>query len=239
MLAEAQLFDQFAARVRLAPLSAAGRERLLAASQCLSLTAGEAAKFDRAADRLVFLASGATKLVAHASKDRQQIVAFHFANDLFGVPAAASHVYSLVALADVRLLTFGHAELVELLAHHGEALGELLAANRTSLARCREKTVLLGCMSAPERVAGFLFAMARRIGMREAGQIRLELPMTRRDIADSLGITVETVSRQLTALRTSGIVETSGRSTVRIVSLQRLYDSAGFVGAEAEGVSEN
>jgi|GEM_PF-96247 len=205
--------------------------QLSAASRMLSLHREEMARVDETCDQLVFLHQGATKLVAHASHDREQIVAFHFADDLVSVPAKTSHEYCLVALRATTLLTFSYDKVIELSAEHPAILRALLEASRTSLGRCREKSIALGRKSAPERVASFLVALSRRTAVEDGDKLLLPLPMSRRDIADSMGITIETVSRQLTILRERNVIESLGRSQIRILDLPALEGNAGFLSA--------
>ena len=92
---------------------------------------------------------------------------------------------------------------------------------------------MLGRKTAQERLASFLVTMADRIGMQQGGQCVLDLPMSRRDIADSLGLTIETVSRQLTVLRDLALIETSGRSIVTLADIAALEDRAGHLAVAA------
>jgi CRP/FNR family transcriptional regulator len=105
----------------------------------------------------------------------------------------------------------------------------LLDCARKSLGRCRDKSLALGRKTAPERLAGFLVGMAVRIGAPQDDITFLDLPMSRRDIADSLGLTIETVSRQFTLLREQKIIETVGKSGVRIRDLLALEARAGYL----------
>lgn len=90
--------------------------------------------------------------------------------------------------------------------------------------------LLLGKKSASERVAAFLLEMSSRYsansGDHEDGPIRFELPLSRQDIADLLGLTIETVSRQISSFREDGIIETPNRRTVKILELERLESRA-------------
>lgn len=100
-----------------------------------------------------------------------------------------------------------------------------------ALHRCRDKAVALGQKSALERLAGFLLAMSERIGRTEGNLCVLDLPMSRREIGDSIGLTIETVSRQLGALRDTGCITTQGRSRIALLDLDALRASAGFTAA--------
>lgn len=184
---------------------------------------------DESEDRFVFLAKGATKLVAYAALGREQIVAFHFANEIISIPARRAHAYTLVALRDCEALAFAADDFLDLAAKYSALMRTMVSSTLGSLHRSREKSIALGRKTARERVAGFLVGMGERIGSPEGNRCILQLPMSRRDIADSLGLTIETISRQLGDLRDEGLVETSGRSTVRLLDLASLARSAGHL----------
>lgn len=228
MLTQSQLLARFAARLMPDGMGEPWQLQFAAASRMLTLARDERARLDQSCDQLVFLSRGATKLVAHASHDREQIVAFHFANDIVCVPGRAHHLYALVALQETELAAFSFDKVIDLAAREPAILRSLLLATRTSLGRCREKAIVLRSKSAPERLASFLVAMAERLGQAGGAGGLLPLPMSRRDIADSLGITIETVSRQLTVLRTRQVIETAGRSHIRILDWPALVAGAGF-----------
>jgi CRP/FNR family transcriptional regulator, anaerobic regulatory protein len=88
----------------------------------------------------------------------------------------------------------------------------------------------MGHKSAAARIADFLVSMAERLGGCTQGPCAFALPMSRRDIGDSLGLTIETVSRQLTELREAGLVETEGRSKVALTDIAALARIAGRCG---------
>ncbi|WP_324826798.1 helix-turn-helix domain-containing protein [Qipengyuania zhejiangensis] len=229
MLAKSNINERFAARIAPDGMDAALRMQLAAASRRIAVEREEPVRLDESCDQLVYIAQGATKLVAYASQGREQIVAFHFSDDLVCVPARATHAYSLVALTPATLLAMSLDKVLELAAGDAEIMRNLLVTTNVSLARCREKSITLGRKTAPERVASFLVTMADRAGTREGTSVLVPLPMSRRDIADSLGITIETVSRQITRLRDTNVIETIGRSQIRILDPGRLWAGAGFL----------
>lgn len=206
---------------------AIARFEALARHDCAA--AGEAPLSKRCEDQIVFVACGATKLVAHASNGREQIVAFHFAGDLVSVPARGAHAYALVALKHSELVTFPAAEFLLAARSEPALLNEVLQRALAALDRSREKSIILGRKSAQERVASFLATMAARIGSPQDYGCLLDLPMSRRDIADSLGLTIETVSRQLTKLRDERVIETLGRSGIVLLKPSLLRGRAGFM----------
>lgn len=228
------LFDSFSAAILPLGSSDSTHLRFQAVARYASARAGDAPFTGNGKDQIIFVAAGSTKLVAHASQGREQVVAFHFAGDLVLVPARAAHSYTLCALADCELIYFPAEEFFKLARHEAGMTDEVLARAMKALARCREKTISLGRKSAQERLASFLVTMAERIGAaRDSKVIELDLPMSRRDIADSLGLTIETVSRQLSELREAGLIETSGRSRIWLRDLARLNLCAGHLAPAA------
>ena len=193
------------------------------------LRRGEIAQIAADGTRLVAVASGATKLVGYASRDREQIVAFHFDGDIVPIPADREHVYRLCALTETRLFAFPAQALVDCLEHHPKALRKLFDRTQTALFRCRDKALGLGRKSAQERLASFLLTMAERMNACEGARCVLDLPMSRRDIGDSLGLTIETVSRQIGELRALGALDTQGRSRVVLHDREALGRLAGHV----------
>lgn len=198
-------------------------------ANAVSLSRGVAAPLDHAGDQIVFVAQGATKLSAHASLDREQIVAFHFGGDIVSIPSDGPHSYQLTALIDSELLIFPGREFLDLAATDAIMARSMLERLPSALHRCRDKAVALGQKSALERLAGFLAAMTERVGKLIDGKCTLDLPMSRRDIGDSLGLTIETVSRQLGILREAGLIETRGRSRIVIFDLATLTRWAGHL----------
>ena len=195
----------------------------------MALRRGEVAPITLDRARLVAVSGGATKLVAYASRDREQIVAFHFDGDMLSIPADREHINRLCALADTRLIVFPTQELLDCAMRDPAVLRVLFERTQTALFRCREKALGLGRKSAQERLASFLLAMAERIGSSDSATCVLDLPMSRRDIGDSLGLTIETVSRQISELRALGAIATQGRSQVILRDQALLRQFAGHV----------
>lgn len=223
-------FDRFARRILPADLSDASHLQFQHLAQQHDLAPEAAIEFAEPGQHLVFVGQGATKLIAHASQSRDQIVAFHFTGDVFTVPSADNYSYSLAALLPTRLLAFPAEAFLDLAVNEAGVLRRLLDSSNVSLRRCREKAIAIGRKTATERIAVFLLAMAERIGSPAGGGVvLLNLPMSRRDIAESLGLTIETVSRQFTLLRDARVIGTSGRAEVTLLDLPALQDRAGYL----------
>ena len=220
-------FSQFMDSVCHRSLGDGDTQQLRSAIRSVHAGKGDVARIDQSEDQIVFVVQGATKLVAHASAGREQVVAFHFADDLISIPAHAGHAYSLIALSGTRLLSVSARHFLKLTSSAAPALLEIVLRTQTALHRSRDKAVNLGRKNAQERVASFLVAMNDRIGLSTRSGSTIELPMSRRDIGDSLGLTIETVSRQFTELKALGLLETRGRSIVWLPDIATLAARAG------------
>lgn len=166
-----------------------------------------------AADWFYKVVSGAIRTSTLLSDGRRQIGAFHLAGEIFGLEAGAVRRFTAEALGAATVVAFRRSRLAP--ATRGDATssdsalcGEVLASIVRSLDRAREHMLLLGRKTAPERVAAFLLDMADRIAAddRRCNLPRFELPMTRSDIADYLGLTIETVSRTLSQFVRDGLI---------------------------------
>ncbi|MFM5894218.1 MAG: helix-turn-helix domain-containing protein [Novosphingobium sp.] len=200
-----------------------------ALAQTLHLGPGVTVPLPRGESALVHIVSGAAKLVALAAAGREQVTAFNFAGDLVMVPGSGPHAYVLHTLSECALTIVPYAALRKAVADDPVVLGLLLDNSDAALTRCREKALMIGRKTASERMAGFLVMMAARIGVPRGDAVQLDLPMSRRDISDSLGLTIETVSRQFSLLREARQIATVGRSKVLLLDFQGLQERAGHL----------
>ncbi|KEO89136.1 hypothetical protein EH31_13965 [Erythrobacter longus] len=228
-----ELFERFAVEVLPLGVSDGTHLRFQSVARFVTARAGDAPFRGNGKDQIAFVASGSTKLVAQASQGREQVVAFHFAGDLVSIPSSTAHAYSLCALEDCELVYFPADKFLALAQEESGMVAEVLTRALRALERCREKTVALGRKTAQEKLASFLVTMNDRVGAVEGNQQEMSLPMSRKDIGDSLGLTIETVSRQFSELRSLGLIETQGRSGIRLLDLEGLKARAGHVLAAA------
>ncbi|MCW5697528.1 MAG: helix-turn-helix domain-containing protein [Bauldia sp.] len=156
-----------------------------------------------AAEFVYRVVSGAVRISRVLIDGRRQIGAFHLAGDVFGFEPGEEHRFSAEAVSDCEIVLIGRPALLALAARDGELARSLWEHATADLARAHDHMVLLGRRSATEKVATFLLDMAAREGSRD----RIELPMSRYDIADYLGLTIETVSRTLTQLESRRAIE--------------------------------
>ncbi|HJE23522.1 MAG TPA: helix-turn-helix domain-containing protein [Methylorubrum populi] len=157
-------------------------------------------------DRTAFfytVVSGAVRTCKLLSDGRRQIDAFHLPGDIFGVEAGTEHRFNAEAVTETRLVI--HRREPRVLAGDDGALARaVVAALMRDLERAQDHMMLLGRKSARERIASFMLALSERMAV-QGGAI--ELPMSRTDMADHLGLTVETVSRTVTQLERDGLIE--------------------------------
>ena len=131
-------------------------------------------------------------------------------------------------MSDAKVCTFPRSAFDRFAEGHPDLEHKLLQRTLAELDRSRQWMVLLGRKSAAERLAAFLLDMADRLGSRDSnGQTRFELPFGRQDIADLLGLTIETVSRQITNLREDGVIATPDRRGIVVLDRDWLIDCAG------------
>jgi CRP/FNR family nitrogen fixation transcriptional regulator len=136
------------------------------------------------------------------SDGRRQVGGFYLPGDIFGLEYRDEHTLSAEAITDTRVIVAKRSMLM-VLAGRDPVIGrELLAVTGSELGRVQTRMLLL-VKSADERVAGFLLEMAERTRSSNV----VELPMKRRDIADYLGLTFETVSRTLKSLANAAAIE--------------------------------
>ncbi len=173
-----------------------------------------------AADWFYKVVTGAIRTSKLLSDGRRQIGAFHLAGEIFGLEAGEAHRFTAEALAGATVLAYRCACL-EPSAHGDSALREeVLASAIRSLDRAQEHMLLLGRKTAQEKVAAFLLDMADRM---PDGDGPFELPMPRSDIADYLGLTIETVSRTLSQFARDGLIRLPAASRwIELCNLQAL-----------------
>ena len=175
--------------------------------------------------------SGIVKLSKLLEDGRQQIVGLQYAPDFLGRPLRKESLVTAEAATNVELCVFPKSALERLMAESPELEHKLLEQSLTELDEAREWMVTLGRKTAQEKIASFLHMIAVHLDPEadfDLGQARaFDLPLSRADIADFLGLTIETVSRQLTKLRKAGVVSIETNRHITVPSLDRLNEVAG------------
>ena len=151
------------------------------------------------------------------SDGRRQINAFHLLGDIFGLEAGATHRFTAEAIVDTTVRLVKRISLTHIAETDATVARDLLNMTANNLQHAEDHMLLLGRKTSLERVAAFLLEMDHRLTA--AGV--MALPMCRRDIADYLGLTLETVSRALSVLQDMGILGFLGQTQRQIVLLDR------------------
>ncbi|MGX8009992.1 Crp/Fnr family transcriptional regulator [Mesorhizobium sp. ORM8.1] len=174
--------------------------------------------------------SGVVKLTKSLSDGRQQIVGLQFAPDFLGRPFKAESEINAEAATAVALCSFPKSVIERMMTESPELEHRLLKQALNELDEAREWMVTLGRKTASEKVASFLIMIARNIDPAvdcAAPSARFDLPLTRSDIGDFLGLTIETVSRQLTRLRSDGVIRIETNRHVVVDDMKRLEQRCG------------
>ena len=164
--------------------------------------------------------SGTLRTAKLLADGRRQIGAFVFAGEWVGFDGGPRHFYAAEAVTEARLLAFARRDLERLMVEDRAAARAIQDVLCGTLAAAHERIVALGRKTATERVASFLADVEGRIGQGrvvQSGKNGFLLPMSRGDIADYLGLTVETVSRTLGELRRRHIIQIEDAHRVRII----------------------
>lgn len=148
--------------------------------------------------------SGAVRLCKHMSDGRRQIADFLLAGDVFGFMQFGSYKFTAEAVGDVVLMCYPQAKVARLSSSMPNLRGRLLVLQSQRLLGMQDHLVMLGRKTAKERVTSFLLHIAERSDVEE--DVPFELPMSRQDIADYLGLTIETVCRMLTELKRERVI---------------------------------
>ncbi|PWC27010.1 helix-turn-helix domain-containing protein [Teichococcus aestuarii] len=174
--------------------------------------------------------SGAVRVCRVLPDARRFIAQFALPGEVFGLDGVEEHRFSAEAITEVVLIAFARKDIDAYMDEEPLAAQSWQAFTLEKLAAAQDRSILLGCRSATERVAHFLLDLAARSC---PGRPSVDLPMSRYDIADYLGLTAETVSRVLTALRKSGMIAIEDNHTLHILERERLTEVADLSGVPA------
>ena len=185
-------------------------------------------------DRMDFVASvvsGVATLTQMMEDGRTQMVGLLLPSDFVGRPGRERAAYTVTAVSDVLMCCFRRKPFEDLLGTTPHIGQRLLEMTLDELDAAREWMLLLGRKTAREKIASLLSILARRdasLGLRAGSKkIAFDLPLTREAMADYLGLTLETVSRQMSSLKRDGIIELDGKRRVLVPDFDRLTEEAG------------
>lgn len=190
----------------------------------LKLAAGQALFHEGdPATRVFTLTRGALKLYKLLADGRRQVTGFLYPGDFLGISVDDEHAFSAEALEDSQLCWFPRTRFDDFIDTHSALERELYRMAAHELAAAQQQFVLLGRKTAAERLASFLLILAERSGRtkgEQPGSVRL--PMSRSDIADYLGLTKETVSRVISALKHDRVIRLETLDLIQILESRKL-----------------
>ena len=160
--------------------------------------------------------SGSMKIYKLLPDGRRQVTGFLFQGDFLGLAFDEAYTYSAEALTDTTVCRFARSSFENFVESRPAMEHRLRVMTSNELAAAQDQMLLLGRKTAQERVASFLLTLVRRQERLGHDGKAIRLTMTRNDIADYLGLTIETVSRTFTVLRRQGIIEFDRSTLIRI-----------------------
>ncbi|WP_297772956.1 transcriptional regulator FnrL [uncultured Roseovarius sp.] len=175
--------------------------------------------------------TGIATLTQTMEDGRTQMVGLLLPSDFVGRPGRDSSAYNVVATTDIVMCCFRKKPFEEMMVRTPHIAQRLLEMTLDELDAAREWMLVLGRKTAREKIASLIAIIARRDaalsmqGMR--GPLVFDLPLTREAMADYLGLTLETVSRQVSALKKDGVISLEGKRRVTIPDFNRLLEEAG------------
>jgi CRP/FNR family transcriptional regulator len=207
------------------PLDAASLDEVLAETEQISLPARDMLfnEGDRAG-HVFTLIQGTAKLSRLLPDGREQVLGFRFAGDVLGYTGAETYPFAAQLLTPAQLCRIERRRLDGLLRRYPALERRLLDLCVQELAATQEQLVTVGRRTAEARVAAFLLSLAEAGRKRHLPGAVMDMPMTRGDIADFLGLTLETVSRTLTAFRRRGWVREPSHGRIELLKRDALLE---------------
>ncbi len=185
-------------------------------------------------DKMDFVASvvtGIATLTQTMEDGRRQMVGLLLPSDFVGRPGRQAAAYDVTATTDLVMCCFRKKPFEEMMSKTPHIAQRLLEMTLDELDAAREWMLLLGRKTAREKIASLLAIIARRdahLNLKAAqGSIVFDLPLTREEMADYLGLTLETVSRQVSALKRDGVIALEGKRHIVVPDFDRLLEETG------------
>ena len=197
-----------------------------------SFAAGEALFWEGdQAGQIFDVLSGVLRVYKILPDGRRAIMGFIYPSDVLGVSFQDRYLFTAEAVSEVKVRRFSRGRFFSRVNESPVLRPQLFALLCDEMSAAQDQMVLLGRKSAEERVVSFLLAVHRKC----ATHAEIELPMSRLDMADYLGLTIETVSRTMTSLVRRGLIHPTGRHRLALRKLSALREIAGGDESEAEG----
>jgi CRP/FNR family transcriptional regulator, anaerobic regulatory protein len=210
-----------------APLSPEEQQRVVAIMRAVEIAPNRSI-FDEGApaENVYNVTAGAVKIYKLQPDGRRQITGFLFPGDFLGLTHNETYAYSAEALAPTKLCRFPRRRIETLLEDLPRLEQRLLGMASHELAAAQDQMMLLGRKSARERVVSFILMLSDAATRHGQPGNPVFLPMNRSDIADYLGLTIETVSRTLTQLKTQGLIHLADEKQIRLSKADALREIA-------------
>lgn len=196
-----------------------------------TLSGGEAIFWEGDEARQIFdVLEGVLRIYRIMPDGRRAIMGFIYPDDVLGVSFQDRYLFTAEAVTDVKVRRISRGRFFSLVNESPALRPQLFALLCDEMSAAQDQMLLLGRKSAEERVVSFLLAVQRKCGAHK----EIELPMSRLDMADYLGVTIETVSRTMTSLSRRGLIHATGRHRVALHKLNTLREIAGRDEEEAD-----
>jgi CRP/FNR family transcriptional regulator, anaerobic regulatory protein len=173
------------------------------------------------------LVEGVLRIFKIIGDGRRAITGFLYPGDIVGVSMRDIYLYSAEAINPVKIRRFARSSFQEAINLSAELRPQLFAKLCDEMAAAQDQMVLLSRKNAEERICTFLISLARRLSGNQGVSSEIEIPMVRLDIADYLGLTIETVSRTISNLTNRGIIGQTNRHEITIKKLETLLRLSG------------
>lgn len=157
---------------------------------------------------------------------RRQVIGFLQAGDMMGLSMAGNYLYTAECVTAAAVRRIPRNRFEAMMDEQPALARKLLTTMASELVAAQDQMLLLGRKTAVEKLASFLLALGRRAAARNPGCRRIDLPMSRTDIADYLGLTTETVSRGFTKLKTSRLIRLLDGNAVELIEPEALAELA-------------
>jgi|TARA_B110000908_G_scaffold138899_1_gene165258 CRP/FNR family transcriptional regulator len=179
-------------------------------------------------DYVASIVDGVASLSKTMEDGRTQMVGLMLPSDFIGRPGRTKVAFDVTATTDVTLCRFERKSFERLVVNTPHLAQRLMEIALDELDAARDWMVLLGRKTAREKIATFIDMLAlRSLAGASKNDVQIELPMTRNQIADYLGLTLETVSRHINALKKKGIITLSGRKSITVANISALRSATG------------
>lgn len=193
----------------------------------VSLNAGQTVFFEGDPATFAFnVTGGVVRLSKMLLDGRRQVTGFIFPGDFLGLAIGEDYIQTAEAISPVRMCRFDRKDLARMYERFPKLEHRLLAVACNEIVSAQDQMLLLGRKTARERLSTFLHSLFSRSGLGERLSGEINLPMSRGDIADYLGLTKETVSRNFKSMREDGLIEMPSHNRIVILDVGDLADAA-------------